>query len=61
MCKSDRYREILRGLAGWGEFLMRESNPPGPRANPELVGSVADVDSHQVPGTSESAWHLGAT
>ena len=48
MRKSDRYREVLRGLADWDEFLLRESSLPGPRANLELVGSVADVGSEDL-------------
>ena len=48
MRKSDRYREVLRGLVDWDEFLLRESNLPGPRANLELVGAAADVGSEDL-------------
>ena len=40
--KVDHYRAILRGLAEWEPFLLRESGLPGPRGNIELAQAVAD-------------------
>ncbi|NTU64694.1 MAG: hypothetical protein HGB05_15155, partial [Chloroflexi bacterium] len=40
--KSEVYRQRLRELAGWDQFLLKESGLPGPRANLELVQAVAD-------------------
>jgi hypothetical protein len=42
MSKLDYYREILRGLEDWDDFLMRESGLPGPRGNLELAQAVAE-------------------
>ena len=42
MRKADRYRQILKTLEDWDDFLLQESNLPGPRANLELVQAVAD-------------------
>jgi len=40
--KSEVYRQRLRELADWDQFLLKESGLPGPRANLELVQAVAD-------------------
>jgi hypothetical protein len=42
MKKSDQYRESLRNLDDWDEFLLRNSGLPGPRGNLELAQVVAD-------------------
>jgi len=40
MNKTDRYRETLKSLADWEDYLMSESKLPGPRGNLELVAAV---------------------
>ncbi len=40
MNKMERYRETLKSLTDWEEYLMSESNLPGPRGNLELVAAV---------------------
>ena len=40
--KTENYRQQLRTLRNWDQFLMKESGLPGPRANLELVQVVAD-------------------
>jgi hypothetical protein len=40
--KTEAYRQTLRTLQTWDEFLLKESGLPGPRANLELVQAVAD-------------------
>ena len=40
--KTDTYRQTLRTLRDWDQFLLKESGLPGPRANLELVQAVAD-------------------
>jgi len=40
--KTEIYRQQLRELAAWDDFLLKESGLPGPRANLELVQAVAD-------------------
>ena len=40
--KTENYRQQLRTLRNWDQFLMKESGLPGPRANLELVQAVAD-------------------
>ena len=42
MGKEDLYREELRTLEDWDDYLLRESRLPGPRANLELARAVAD-------------------
>lgn len=42
MTKTEDYRRTLRELDHWEDFLLRESNLPGPRANLELLGAVVD-------------------
>jgi hypothetical protein len=42
MKKSEQYRESLRNLDDWDEFLLRNSGLPGPRGNLELAQVVAD-------------------
>jgi hypothetical protein len=43
MTKHDTYRQALRGLADWDDYLLKESALPGPRANLELVQAAADL------------------
>ena len=46
MNKTECYREALKSLTDWEEYLMSESNLPGPRGNLELVAAVvAEGDS----------------
>jgi hypothetical protein len=40
--KTEAYRQTLRTLRNWDQFLLKESGLPGPRANLELVQAVAD-------------------
>jgi hypothetical protein len=41
MKKTDVYRETLRALDAWDDYLLQESGLPGPRGNLELAGVVA--------------------
>ena len=41
MSKVDEYRQELKTLASWDEYLLEESRLPGPRANLELAFAVA--------------------
>ena len=41
MSKVDDYRQTLRTLASWDNYLREESRLPGPRANLELAFAVA--------------------
>ena len=43
MTKLNTYRQALRGLADWDDYLLKESGLPGPRANLELVQAAADL------------------
>jgi hypothetical protein len=40
--KTEAYRQTLRTLHDWDQYLLKESGLPGPRANLELVQAVAD-------------------
>jgi hypothetical protein len=42
MRKIDDYRQKLKGLKIWDQYLLDESHLPGPRANLELVMAVAE-------------------
>lgn len=42
MGKRDTYRQTLRSLATWDDYLLAESGLPGPRGNLELAAAVAD-------------------
>jgi hypothetical protein len=42
MKKADMYRQDLRALADWDDYLLQESGLPGPRGNLELAHIVAD-------------------
>ncbi len=42
MGKVGQYRQALRELDSWDEYLLRESGLPGPRGNIELARAVAD-------------------
>ena len=39
---TETYRQTLRTLPDWDHFLLKESGLPGPRANLELMQTVAD-------------------
>ncbi|HEX9117779.1 MAG TPA: hypothetical protein VGA61_17055 [Anaerolineae bacterium] len=41
MNKIDAYRQTLRGLATWDDYLMANSGLPGSRANLELIAAAA--------------------
>lgn len=41
MSKADDYLALLRQMAEWDDFLLRESGLPGPRGNLELAAAVA--------------------
>ncbi len=41
MSKVDEYRQILRTLDSWDDYLLEESRLPGPRANLELAFAAA--------------------
>ncbi len=43
MSKRDEYREILKKLDDWDEYLRAESGLPGPRGNLELAHAAADL------------------
>ena len=48
MNKTNQYREVLRSLTEWEEYLKTESNLPGPRGNLGLVAAVvAEGDARQ--------------
>jgi hypothetical protein len=40
--KTELYREKLRSLDSWDEYLLKESGLPGPRGNIELAMAVAE-------------------
>jgi hypothetical protein len=42
MSKTDEYRNKLRTLENWDDYLLHESGLPGPRGNIELAQVVAD-------------------
>ena len=43
----DEYREILKKLVDWDDFLRTESNLPGPRGNLELAHAAADLEGRE--------------
>ena len=43
MSKVDDYRAALRQMDDWDEYLLANSNLPGPRGNLELAEAVADL------------------
>ena len=45
MSARERYREQLRTLESWDDFLLENSGLPGPRGNIELAQAVADEGS----------------
>ena len=45
MSKVDQYRQELRTLDSWDNYLLEESRLPGPRANLELAFAVAQESS----------------
>lgn len=48
MSKVDLYREKLRGMSEWKEYLLEESRLPGPRANIELALAVAEEGEEEL-------------
>lgn len=47
MKKVDTYRNILKGMKDWDQYLLEESGLPGPRGNLELVEAVAEEGSEE--------------
>jgi hypothetical protein len=47
MGKKEEYITILKKLTGWDEYLLKNSNLPGPRANLELLYAVAACGSEE--------------
>jgi len=47
MSKVDDYRESLKKLDDWDDYLRAESNLPGPRGNLELAHAVADLEDRK--------------
>ena len=47
MSKINAYREVLKTLDDWDEYLRAESNLPGPRGNLELAHAAADLEDRQ--------------
>jgi hypothetical protein len=47
MSKVDDYREILKKLDDWDEYLRTESGLPGPRGNLELAHAAADLGDRE--------------
>ena len=47
MSKVDDYREILKKLENWDEYLLAGSNLPGPRGNLELAHAAADLEDRE--------------
>jgi hypothetical protein len=41
MSKVEEYRQVLRTIDSWDDYLLEESRLPGPRANLELAFAVA--------------------
>jgi hypothetical protein len=48
MSKAEDYRQTLRSLKDWDEFLLKESGLPGPRGNLELAQVVADEGDREL-------------
>lgn len=46
--KADKYKQVLRDLKEWDEFLLKESGLPGPRANLELLQAVAETGTEEI-------------
>jgi len=47
MGKIDTYRDVLKELKDWDEYLLAESGLPGPRANLELLEAVAEEGNEE--------------
>jgi len=47
MSKVDDYRETLKNLDDWDDYLRAESNLPGPRGNLELAHAAADLEDRE--------------
>lgn len=43
MGKIDTYKDILKNLEDWDQYLLKESNLPGPRANLELLEAFVEI------------------
>jgi hypothetical protein len=56
--KTDRYKDTLRDLHEWEEFLLKESGLPGPRANLELLQAVAETGTEDT--FNRYAYHYDA-
>jgi hypothetical protein len=48
MSKTETYRQVLKTLADWEPYLLRESGLPGPRGNLELSQAVADEGTREL-------------
>ena len=48
MTKSEQYRQKLRTLDHWDDYLLKESGLPGPRGNLELAQAVADEGNQEL-------------
>jgi len=46
MSKAELYKEALKGLKNWDDYLLKESGLPGPRGNIEL-GKVVAVEGNE--------------
>ena len=47
MSKVGDYREALKNLDNWDDYLRAESNLPGPRGNLELAHAAADLEDRE--------------
>ena len=47
MSKTNEYRELLKELDDWDDYLRAESNLPGPRGNLELAHAAADLGDRE--------------
>jgi len=47
MSKVDDYRNVLKKLEIWDDYLRAESNLPGPRGNLELAHAAADLEDRK--------------
>ena len=47
MRKSEDYRQRLKGLADWKQYLLENSGLPGPRGNLELAQAFAELANEQ--------------
>ncbi|HBW35362.1 hypothetical protein [Desulfosporosinus sp. BICA1-9] len=47
MRKVDLYRQVLKEIEDWDQYLLNESCLPGPRANLELIEAVAEEGTEE--------------